>query len=162
MGGTVVDGKEVDGEERLSFLRIGISVPILYYLLEYKPLSGNNDVLEGSITHLVRVNTWVATVFTNFVHRKKRGCRTQNAHTDTFMITVSEAVNQPIERVRRFVEICELAKLALPFEITGSNSKEDRKQKALRLMRRTTRDVCVSSVHRIFHSVENEWFTEYV
>lgn len=80
---------------------------------------------------------------------------------DNFISHVRKAVNQIIVKIRRLVQIRELDELELSFEITGSDSKENRKQKRLRQPGRATQAVRGSSVNRIFITVESERPTRY-
>lgn len=58
--------------------------------------------------------------------------------------------------------IPEVGELELSLEITGKDSRDDRKQKVVHQLKRATRVVCVPSVNHISISVEREWFTRYV
>lgn len=64
VGRTVLDGEKDDKKKGLCLLRNCIFVDIFYGFLEYRALSGNDDIVEGRIMHLARLDNEVATVLT--------------------------------------------------------------------------------------------------
>lgn len=52
VSGTEVNGEEGNEKERLCLFGSCISFYISYHFVEYVPLSGNDDIVEGSIMPL--------------------------------------------------------------------------------------------------------------
>lgn len=80
----------------------------------------------------------------------------------TFVSHIGDAVIEHVRQVRTFEKIQGPEELEFPFEITGKDLKLDREQNVLRQPRKATQVICVSSVSRIFISVETQWSTKYV
>lgn len=73
VGRKVVDGKQNNDEEHLCVFGNRISVDIFYASLDYRPLSGINDSVEGSIVQLYRLDSWVKTMLSCVKRSKKSG-----------------------------------------------------------------------------------------
>lgn len=74
---------------------------------------------------------------------------------------MSELVSELPGQIYRFVDIWEHTKLEFPFDITGTNSKEDRRQSVLCQPMRATRVSCFPSVNHTIFPVEIERFKKY-
>lgn len=69
------------------------------------PLIGNDDIPERSIMKLARRDSWIMTVSSCLEKREKRGGHRHKEYAATFTSYESEAVNQVIRAVCRFVQI---------------------------------------------------------
>lgn len=61
-GQTVLHEEEEDEGERPCCFGNSICVATFYYLLEYRPHSGNDDIVKQDFIGLARFDGWVATV----------------------------------------------------------------------------------------------------
>lgn len=61
MGGTVVNGEMSDEEKCLCLFGNSISGNIFHGFLQYRPLTGNDGTVQGSIMPLARLDAWVKT-----------------------------------------------------------------------------------------------------
>lgn len=111
---------------------ISIYVEICYDYLDYRSLSGDYDIVKGSIRQLVHLTASEATVLTRLEQWKKRHGHVQKVYADTLTSDVGVVMNQLIVGACRFVQICERRELELSLKIAGSDSKRDRKQKVFR------------------------------
>lgn len=102
---TVVDAEEDDEEKRLRLFQNRKCVDIFYALLDYSQLSGNDDIVNGSIMKPARPNGCVVTVLTCLKQKIKRGGHRQKVFVNTFTGHMSETANQLIEQARRFLQI---------------------------------------------------------
>lgn len=118
--------------------------------------------MEGIILQLASLDVWEATVLTCLEQRENRGKHRQKVYADSFTAPVREVVSQFIARVRRFIQIWVTEELEFPSEITGSDSKKDRRQNTIHRTRRYTLAFCVSSTNLSFISGGSQRFTDYV
>lgn len=75
--GTVLDVKRNDEEKSLCSFGISISLVIFFANLDYRPLSGNSDTVEGSMMQLAGIHAFVGTVLTCLRQSEKCGGRRQ-------------------------------------------------------------------------------------
>lgn len=73
LNGTVVDGEENKEAECQCISGNSIDVDIFYTFLDYRTVSCNDDIVKKRIMQLSCLDSWVATVFTYFEQREKRG-----------------------------------------------------------------------------------------
>lgn len=86
VGGTVIHGEEDDEEKHLRLFKNNISADIIYNFLDYRRLSGNTHILQGSTTQLARLDVYVTIVLTCLEQREKRGRHREKLYADSFKI----------------------------------------------------------------------------
>lgn len=89
----VVDGEGCFEEKRICLLRNSISVDIYYAFIDYRPLTDDDDVVEGGMMQTARLDTGVATLLTCFEQRENRGEHRQKVYPATFTSLACKKVN---------------------------------------------------------------------